>query len=80
VASDEDTHRIKGKTVMNEKERAESVRHCKWVDEVVENAPWTLTPEFIEKYKIDYVAHGEDLSVDEHGNDVYKWLKDIGKV
>jgi len=79
VASDEDTHRIKGKTVMNEKERAESVRHCRWVDEVVENAPWIITPEFLEKHQIDYVAHGEDLCVDEHGNDVYKWVKDIGK-
>lgn len=54
VASDEDTWKIKGPTVMTEKERAESVRHCKYVDEVIENSPWVLTPEFVEKHKVRY--------------------------
>jgi choline-phosphate cytidylyltransferase len=35
VSSDEDTRKFKGKTVMNLKERAESVRHCRWVDQVI---------------------------------------------
>src|SRR5687767_1195796 len=55
VCNDELTHRMKGKTVFNEVERYESLRHCKWVDEVVTDAPWVLTPEFLEKHKIDYV-------------------------
>lgn len=35
VCTDEDTERYKGKPVMTLKERAESVRHCKWVDQVI---------------------------------------------
>ena len=43
VAGDEDTIARKGKIVMNETERVEILEHCKWVDEVVENAPYFPT-------------------------------------
>eukprot|EP01080_Neovahlkampfia_damariscottae_P008999 gene8999-1098_t len=79
VCGDEITHKIKGKTVMNEDERVECVSHCRYVDEVVADAPWVLTQEFLDKHQIDYVTHGEDDSYDEEGNDVYRWVKDIGK-
>jgi len=79
VCNDELTHRLKGKTVMTDMERAESVRHCRWVDEVVEDAPWIVTQEFIDKHKIDFVAHGEDIILDENGVDIYKFVKDQGK-
>lgn len=37
---------------MNDKERAESLRHCKWVDEVIEDAPWVIDQEFLDKHKV----------------------------
>ncbi|KAN0038351.1 hypothetical protein ACTA71_000525 [Dictyostelium dimigraforme] len=79
VCNDEITHKLKGKTVMNGEERAESLRHCRWVDEVVENAPWIVTQEFIDQHNIDYVSHGEDLCLDKDGNDIYQFVKDQGK-
>jgi choline-phosphate cytidylyltransferase len=57
VCGDEDTHREKGATLMIEKERYESVKHCKWADEVVENAPWIPSLEFLNGVKCHYIAH-----------------------
>ncbi|PKU60696.1 choline-phosphate cytidylyltransferase 2 [Dendrobium catenatum] len=79
--NDEMTHMYKGKTVMSEDERYESLRHCKWVDEVIPNAPWVITQEFIDKHKIDYVVHDSLPYADASGsgNDVYEFVKSIGK-
>ncbi|XP_057954213.1 choline-phosphate cytidylyltransferase 2-like isoform X2 [Malania oleifera] len=79
--NDEITHQYKGKTVMTEAERYESLRHCKWVDEVIPDAPWVTTMEFIDKHKIDFVAHDSLPYADASGagNDVYEFVKSIGK-
>ena len=37
---------------MNEKERYEAILHCRYVDEVVKDAPWTLDDEFLEKHRV----------------------------
>jgi glycerol-3-phosphate cytidylyltransferase-like family protein len=31
--------------------------HGRWVDEVIEDAPWVINAEFLIKHCIDYVAH-----------------------
>ncbi|KAK9093608.1 hypothetical protein Syun_028519 [Stephania yunnanensis] len=79
--NDELTHKYKGKTVFTESERYESLRHCRWVDEVIPNAPWVITQDFIDKHKIDYVAHDSLPYADASGagEDVYQYVKSIGK-
>ncbi|KAF2398958.1 choline-phosphate cytidylyltransferase [Trichodelitschia bisporula] len=81
VTGDKETHRRKGLTVLSGKERAESVRHCKWVDEVVEDCPWIIADatEFLEKHQIDYVAHDDIPYGAEEGDDIYAPLKKAGK-
>ncbi|KAH8297723.1 hypothetical protein KR054_006956 [Drosophila jambulina] len=78
VCNDELTHRMKGRTVMNGFERYEGVRHCRYVDEIVQNAPWTLSDEFIADNKIDFVAH-DDIPYGTDGmEDIYGPLKARG--
>ncbi|GMJ00717.1 phosphorylcholine cytidylyltransferase [Hibiscus trionum] len=79
--NDETTHKYKGKTVMTEAERYESLRHCKWVDEVIPDSPWVIDQEFLDKHKIDYVAHDSLPYADASGaaNDVYEFVKAAGK-
>ncbi|XP_031102044.1 choline-phosphate cytidylyltransferase 2-like [Ipomoea triloba] len=79
--NDETTHRFKGKTVMTAEERYESLRHCKWVDEVIPGAPWVINQEFLDKHRIDFVAHDALPYADASGasNDVYEFVKAVGR-
>ncbi|KAF9434348.1 hypothetical protein BGZ76_008163 [Entomortierella beljakovae] len=78
VCDDNMTHSRKGKTVMTDKERYESVRHCKWVDEVIESAPWFVDQAFLDKHKIDYVAHDDIPYKSVDSDDVYAFVKNQG--
>ncbi|CCE61103.1 hypothetical protein TPHA_0A00180 [Tetrapisispora phaffii CBS 4417] len=79
VPSDKVTHKLKGLTVLSDKQRCETLRHCKWVDEVIADAPWCVTINFLEKHKIDYVAHDDIPYVSSDSDDIYKPVKEIGK-
>ena len=71
--------RNKGIPVMNERERYESVRGCKWVDEVVEDAPYVTTLEIMDQYECEVCIHGDDLSIGADGKDTYQIVKDAGR-
>lgn len=58
--------------------RLEAARHCRWVDEVVPDAPWIIDQAFLDKWKIDYVAHDEDPYAAEGHEDVYSYVKSQG--
>lgn len=78
VVNDELTNRYKGPTVVPEAWRYDRVRHCRYVDEVIRDAPWVLTENFLIQNKIDFVAH-DDLPYKFQGQeDVYKHIKELG--
>jgi len=79
VCGDKDTHALKGKTVMTEEERVESVRHCKWADEVVCPSPWIVDEAFLEEHKIDFVVHDPAPYPMGDVADVYGFVKDRGQ-
>lgn len=63
-------------------ERVETLRHVRWVDEIIAPCPWVITPEFLEHHKLDYVVHddipytiGAKNSELGEAQDVYYWLK-----
>ena len=58
--------------------RCEAARHCRWVDEIVSDAPWVIDADFLEKWQIDYVAHDEDPYASEGHDDVYSFTKSQG--
>lgn len=78
ITSDKMTHELKGKTVMTDTERYEAVRHCRYVDEIVRDAPWFLDEQFLDENKIDFVAHDEAPYGSAGADDVYKFVKDKG--
>ena len=78
VCSDALTNEKKGKTVMDENERYDALRHCRYVDEVVREAPWVLDDEYLTKHKIDFVAHDDVPYCIGSGTDIYAALKEKG--
>lgn len=79
VTKDVDTERVKGLTVMSGAERSEVVGACKWVDEVIQDCPPVLLPEFFKEYNIDYFAHDDDYQMPPGHEDPYAFVKRDGK-
>ncbi|KAF7320838.1 Cholinephosphate cytidylyltransferase [Mycena chlorophos] len=79
VNSDEQVKEHKARGIMTHAERLEAVRHCRWVDEVVADAPWIIDQAFLDKHQIDYVAHDDLPYAAEGHDDVYALVKNQGK-
>lgn len=60
--SDEDCAAYKRPPVMKLHERAAVVQACRYVDEVLLNAPLVSDRDWIERNRLDIVVHGDDFS------------------
>lgn len=76
VHCDEEIALHKGPPVFSQEERYAMVRAIKWVDEVIEGAPYITTRETLIKYNCDFVVHGDDISITADGQDAYAAMKD----
>jgi cytidyltransferase-like protein len=65
IHSDETVARYKRPPVMTMDERVRVVEACRYVDEVVGDAPLAVDAEWLDRHSIDLVVHGDDL--DEEG-------------
>ena len=63
---------------MNLQERAEYLRHCKYVDEVELDTPYTPNVGLLQKFNCDFYAHGDDIAVDADGTDITAELQKLG--
>ena len=52
----------KGRPILSMEERVNSVAGCRYVDEVVANAPLTVDRSWIDLHDIHLVVHGDDSS------------------
>jgi ethanolamine-phosphate cytidylyltransferase len=76
VHSDAEITKHKGPPVFNEQERYKMVRGIKWVDEVVENAPYVTTIETLDAHNCDFCVHGDDITLTADGVDTYHIVKE----
>lgn len=83
VVSDAEITLNKGPPVTPLHERMIMVGALKWVDEVIPDAPYAITEEFMKKlfdeYNIDYIIHGDDPCLLPDGTDAYALAKKAGR-
>ncbi len=62
IHADETVESYKRTPILTMEERIASVSGCRYVDEVVPNAPLEITREWIEKNQIELIIHGDDVA------------------
>jgi len=78
VCNDEEVTRHKRVPIQSFDERSRTIRHCRWVDEVIEG-PWYLTEQFLDDNNINFVAHDDEPYAAPGHVDLYGWIKESGK-
>jgi cytidyltransferase-like protein len=77
VHSDETVRDYKRSPVMTMAERIQVISACRFVDEVIPDAPLVVTRDWIAEHDIDLVVHGDDLT-EEMIDAMYGIPRDLG--
>ena len=78
VLSDNECESYKRRPILTADERRLNIINSEYVDKVILNVPNIVTREFIEKHKIDIVAHAHTIEEDEYYHYQYKDAKEMG--
>ena len=74
---------MQGSSVLEEAERRAVIESLRWVDELIEDVPYDINPEFMrelyDKHNIDYIVHGDDPCLLPDGTDAYDAPKRAGR-
>ena len=65
ICADEVLVSYKRRPILTMEERVACVAGCRYVDEVIPNAPFIIDRAWIEKHDINLVVHGDDFSQEE---------------
>ena len=77
IHSDEVVEEYKRTPILTMRERVDTVSSCRYVDEVISDAPLVVDLKWLNTHRIDLVVHGDDFS--EHMKQLcYKVPIDLG--
>ncbi len=79
IVSDEDVKSQKGKCILTDKERFESIKHCRYTDQVLADTPWTPSVEYLNSIGAHYIAHDPEPYPYGDMADVYGEIKVAGR-
>ena len=78
VHSDADAAKFKGKVVLDYEERKSILVHIRWVDDILDNAPWYPTLEYMEQNNIDFVV-GDENSYEQWAAVPFRPVREAGR-
>ena len=79
IHHDDEVENYKRIPIMSLDERVEVVRACKYVDDVIPNAPVNITEEYLTKHNIDIVIHAHLEEEDERYRMMYEIPNKLNK-
>ena len=77
IVADDVAELSKKKPILTMEERVTSVAGCKYVDQVLPNAPWKIDRAWIIQHRIQLVVHGDDYA-QEQLDDIYNVPQEMG--
>lgn len=79
IHHDDEVEIYKRIPIMSLSERVEVVKACKYVDDVIPNAPVNITEEYLEKHNIDLVIHAHFESENSRYEKMYEIPSKLNK-